>query len=167
MKPLMKVNEKKPLKNKEEGSETKEIRKSTTDPDCGFMSRENKQEMFCYLDHRTTDMKYNIITDVHVTAGNVHDSVPYLSRLDRQIEKFQFKVEAVALDSGYLTNPICKGVSERNVFGVIAHRRYHPTKGLFPKWKFTYDAETNHYLFPNGQALPYRTTSRDGYREYK
>jgi transposase len=54
---------KKPLKEKEEVTEKKEIRLSTTDSECGFMSRENKQEMFCYLDHRTTDMKFNIITD--------------------------------------------------------------------------------------------------------
>ena len=71
---------KKPLKEKEEVKEIKEIRVSTTDPECGFMSRVNKQEMFCYLDHRTTDMKFNIITDVFVTHGNVHDSIPYLSR---------------------------------------------------------------------------------------
>ncbi len=148
-------------------TETKEIRKSTTDPDCGFMSRDNKQEMFCYLDHRTTDMKFNIITDAYVTPGNVHDSVPYLSRLDRQIDRFGFKVEAVALDSGYLTNPICKGLHDRSIFGVIAHRRYQPTKGLFPKWKFTYDKEQDIYTCPNDQELVYRTTTRDGYREYK
>jgi hypothetical protein len=147
--------------------ETKEVRKSTTDPDSGFMSRDQKQEMFCYLDHRTTDMKFNIITDAFVTPGNVHDSVPYLQRLDRQIERFKLNVEAVALDSGYLTNPICKGLSDRELFGVIAHRRYHPTKGLFPKWKFTYNSEENYYLCPNGQVLPYRTTTREGYREYK
>ena len=126
-------NGKKPLKEKEEVKETKEIRRSTTDPECGFMSRENKQEMFCYLDHRTTDMKFNIITDAFVTPGNVHDSVPYLSRLDRQVERFGFDVEAVALDSGYLTAPICKGLDDRNIFGDISHRRYQPTKGLFPK----------------------------------
>ena len=148
-------------------TETKEIRKSTTDPDCGFMSRENKQEMFCYLDHRTTDMKFNIITDAYVTPGNVHDSVPYLSRLDRQMVRFGFKVEAVALDSGYLTNPICKGLHDRSIFGVIAHRRYQPTKGLFPKWKFTYHKEEDIYVCPNGQELVYRTTTREGYREYK
>ncbi|WP_412759164.1 hypothetical protein [Neobacillus mesonae] len=122
---------KKPLKEKEDVKETKEIRVSTTDSDCGFMSRENKQEMFCYLDHRTTDMKFNIITDVYVTPGIVHDSVPYLSRLDRQVQRFGFKVEAVTLDSGYLTNPIGKGLSDRKIFGVIAHRRLHPTTGLF------------------------------------
>lgn len=125
----------------QEEIETKEIRVSTTNQDCGFMSRDNKQEMFCYLDHRTTDMKYNIIIDVYVTPGNVHDSVPYLDRLDRQKERFGFKVESVALDSGFSTAPICKGLSDRGVFGVIAHRRFHPTKGLFPKWKFKYNAE--------------------------
>lgn len=158
---------KKPLKDREEVKDIKTIRKSKTDPESGFMSRDNKQEMFCYLDHRTTDMKFNIITDAYVTPGNVHDSVPYLQRLDRQIERFDFKVEAVALDSGYLTNPICKGLSEREIFGVIAHRRYQPTKGLFPKWKFKYDKEQDIYTCPTGQTLAYSTTSRDGYREYK
>lgn len=158
---------KKPLKEKEEVKETKTIRVSKTDPESGFMSRDNKQEMFCYLDHRTTDMKYNIITDAYVTPGNVHDSVPYLARLDHQIKRFGFTVEAVALDSGYLTNPICKGLADRNIFGVIAHRRYHPTKGLFPKWKFKYIKERDVYICPNGTELPYRTTTREGYREYK
>ncbi|MEH6954492.1 IS1182 family transposase [Neobacillus drentensis] len=155
---------KKPLK---EEKEPKEIRISTTDPECGFIPRENKQEMFCYLDHRTTDMKFNIITDVYVTPGNVHDSVPYLSRLDRQVQRFGFKVEAVALDSGYLTNPICRGLSERNIFGVIARRRFHPTTGLFLKWKFTYNNERDLYVCPNNQELPYSTTNREGYKEYK
>ncbi|MGF2615091.1 IS1182 family transposase [Rossellomorea vietnamensis] len=162
-----KNNGKKKLKHREEVNDTKEIRKSSTDPESGFMSRDQKQEMFCYLDHRTTDMKFNIITDAFVTPGNVHDSVPYLQRLDRQIEKFNLEVEAVALDSGYLTNPICKGLADRTIFGVIAHRRYQPTKGLFPKWKFSYNSEKNHYICPNGQTLPYRTTTREGYREYK
>ncbi|QDY85412.1 transposase [Paenibacillus polymyxa] len=90
-------------------SETKEIKVSTTDPDSGYMIRDGKPEGFFYLDHRTVDLKYNLITDVHVTPGNVHDSVLYLSRLDRQRERFGFMVEAVALDSGYLTTRICRG----------------------------------------------------------
>ncbi|WP_026908870.1 IS1182 family transposase [Paucisalibacillus globulus] len=158
---------KKPLKKKEEVKETKEIKVSTTDSESGYMFREGKPEGFFYLDHRTTDLKYNIITDVHVTAGNVHDSVPYLERLDRQKERFNFDVEAVALDSGYLTAPICKGLVERNIFGVIGHRRFKSSKGLMPKWKFKYNAETDSYSCPNGETLKYSTTDRDGYRHYK
>ncbi|MCS1352069.1 IS1182 family transposase [Mechercharimyces sp. CAU 1602] len=158
---------KKPLKEKEEVKETKEVKVSSTDPESGYMYREGKPEGFFYLDHRTTDIKYNIITDVHVTAGNVHDSIPYLERLDRQKQRFQFEVEAVALDAGYLTNPICKGLSDRNIFGVIGHRRYSPTKGLMPKWKFQYDETNDTYLCPNRQTLAYSTTDRQGYRQYK
>ncbi len=69
---------------------------SKTDPESGyFMSRDHNQEMFCYLDHRTIDMKYNIITDAHVTPGNVHDSVPYLKSIDRKMKRIDFKVEDI------------------------------------------------------------------------
>ncbi|MBB6736025.1 IS1182 family transposase [Cohnella zeiphila] len=157
---------KKPLKPREEVTEEKEVKVSTTDPDSGYMIREGKPEGFFYLDHRTVDLKYNLITDVHVTPGNVHDSVPYLSRLDRQRERFGFNVEAVALDSGYLSTPICKGLEDRKIFGVIAHRRFHPTQGLFHKWEFTYDKERNVYVCPAEHELTYRTTDRHGYRHY-
>ncbi len=158
---------KKALKPKKDVVEEKEIKKSTTDPESGYMYRENKPEGFFYLDHRTTDLKYNIITDVHVTPGNVHDSSPYVARLDRQIERFKFNVEAVALDSGYLTAPICKSLHDRKIFGVIAHRRFAPVKGLFAKWKFDYIEDTDVYICPNKQILQYSTTDRDGYRHYK
>lgn len=49
--------------------EEKEIKLSTIDPESGYMYRENKPEGFFYLDHRTVDMKFNIVTDVHVTPG--------------------------------------------------------------------------------------------------
>ncbi|MED1796561.1 IS1182 family transposase [Brevibacillus nitrificans] len=162
-----KNNGKKPLKPEKDVVEQKEVRVSTTDPDSGYMMREGKPEGFYYLDHRTVDAKYNLITDVFVTPGNVHDSLPYLDRLERQTKRFGFKVEAVALDSGYLTTPICHKLKEKNIFAVIAHRRYHPTQGLFHKWQFTYDAERNSYTCPNQQELLYSTTDRHGYRHYK
>ncbi|RAP20877.1 hypothetical protein C2W64_03788 [Brevibacillus laterosporus] len=78
--------------------EQKEMKVSTTDPESDYMVRDGKPEGFFYLDHRTVDHKFNIITDVFVTAGNVHDSVPYINRLEHQINKFQFShsLEAVA-----------------------------------------------------------------------
>ncbi len=154
------------MKSREEVNEDKEVKVSTTDPDSGYMIRDGKPEGFFYLDHRTVDVKYNLITDVFVTAGNVHDSKPYLERLDRQRERFDFKVEAVALDSGYLTAPICKGLDTRKIFGVIAHRRFHPTQGLFHKYEFKYDPERNVYICPQKQELRYSTTDREGYRHY-
>ena len=147
--------------------EEKEIRISTTDPDSGYMVRDGKPEGFFYLDHRTVDGKYNFITDVFVTPGNVHDSIPYLERLDRQINRFDFLVEEVALDAGYLTMPICQELMKRNIFTVIAHRRFRPKKGLFHKWQFKYIPEKDVYLCPAKHELRYSTTNRSGYREYK
>ena len=158
---------KKPFKKKRIQLEEREIRVSTTDPDSGYMVRDGKPEGFFYLDHRTVDGKYNFITDVYVTPGNIHDSVPYLERLDRQINRFGFQVEEVALDAGYLTMPICQGLKEREIFAVIAHRSFRPKKGLFFKWQFKYIPEKDVYLCPAKHELSYKTTNRSGYREYK
>jgi hypothetical protein len=52
------------------------------------MNRDNKQQGFFYLDHRTADGKHGIIIDTYVTLGNVHDSQPYIGRLEWQIQRF-------------------------------------------------------------------------------
>lgn len=160
------LHDKKPLAAKEAAPEVKETRVSTTDPDSGYMMREGKPEGFFYLDHRTVDSRYNIITDSYVTAGNVHDSVPYLERLDRQQERFGLAVESVGLDAGYFTAGICKGLEERNIYGVIAYRRPTHIKGYLRKSDFTYSASTDSYSCPQGRILNYRTTDRHGYRHY-
>ena len=122
------AHQKKPLRPREEVTEEREIKVSLTDPDSGYMYREGKPEGFYYLDHRTVDAKYNVITDVHITPGNVHDSVPYTERLERQMERFGFQVEAVALDSGYLSMPICHALEQKGIFAVIGYRRFHRRK---------------------------------------
>lgn len=61
---------------------------------------------------------------------------PYLDRLDHKIARFGFQVEAVALDSGYLTTPICNGLSDSHIFGVIAHRRITLLEACFQNGNF-------------------------------
>lgn len=61
----------------------KKTRISITNPDSGFLMSDGKPNGFHFLDYRTTDAKYNIITDTYVTAGNVADSVTYLAHLKR------------------------------------------------------------------------------------
>ncbi|MDP4098519.1 IS1182 family transposase [Paenibacillus sp. P96] len=160
---------KKPLKPRKEVTQTKETKVSTTDPESGYMVRDGKPEGFFYLDHRTVDHKYNIITDVHITPGNVHDSTPYLERLELQTKKFGFNktLEAVALDAGYYTADICKKLHTKKIYAVIGGRSYTPVKGLIAKWRFKYDPERDLYICPQKQELTYATTDREGYRQYK
>ena len=161
-----KAHGKKALKEKAAASELKETKMSTTDPESGYLVRDGKPKGFYYLDHRTVDGRHSIITDTHVTPGNVHDSLPYLDRLDRQRERFGFDVEAVGLDAGYSTAPICKGLEERGVYGVIGYRRPASRPGFLRKGDFVYDEYYDCYLCPCDKILSYRNTVRAGYREY-
>lgn len=163
------ANGKKPLPPAVETTTEKKIKTSTTDPECGFMNRKGKPEGFFYLDHRTVDHKFNIITDVFVTPGNVNDSTVYLERLQSQIERFGFAetLESVALDSGYFTAHICKKTLDMNLFPVIAERKAPKTEGKFSKSQFTYDTEHDVYICPAGKTLIYGNTNRQGYKEYR
>lgn len=156
-----------PMKPKSSEPELKETKISTTDPDSGYMVRDGKPKGFFYLDHRTVDGLHNIITDTFATPANVHDSVPYLSRLDRQRERFGFDVKSVGLDAGYFTAAICKGLEERNVFGVISYSRPTHRDGYLHKREFKYNKLHDHYVCPAGEVLAYVTTDRTGYRHYQ
>lgn len=145
----------------------KEIKRSRTDPDSGFMVREDKPRGFFYLDHRTVDARHAIITDTHVTPASVHDSQPYLGRLDRQRERFGLQVQAVGLDAGYFTPAICQGLEARGIAGVMGYRTPNHKPGTFYKRQYVYDRYLDEYVCPSGQALAYSTTNRVGYREYK
>ncbi|MGR6874778.1 IS1182 family transposase [Pseudomonas sp. HK3] len=157
----------KPLASRSETpNKSRDIKQSTTDKDSGYMVRDNKPKGFFYLDHRTVDARCNIITDVHVTAGNVHDSVPYLARLDRQVQRFGFNLQHVGLDAGYFTAALCKGIEDRNLYGVMGYRRPTHKKGYFYKNQYVYDETQDLYTCPQGQNVFYRTTTREGYRQY-
>lgn len=130
------------------------------------MVRDGKPKGFFYLDHRTVDGKYNIITDVYVTPGNINDVDPYIERLDVQIKKFNFDTKYVGADAGYLTNNICKKIFERELTAVMEYRRGPHVKGKFSKFRFQYVKEQDIYYCPDLRALEYRTTNRQGYREY-
>lgn len=158
---------KKPLAKTSKSAPEREIKQSTTDPESGFMTREGKPKGFFYLDHRTVDSKANIITDVHVTAGNVHDAVPYLGRIKRQKERFNFKITHVGLDAGYHTAAISKGLEDEAIIAVFGYRRPTHRAGYFYKRDYPYNAERDSYTCPQGQEIFYSTTTREGYRTYR
>lgn len=158
---------KKPLKPQDSAAPTKPTKISTTDPDAGYMVRDQKPEGFFYLDHRTVDGLHNIITDSHVTPGNINDSRPYLQRLDRQCQRFDLKPRVVGLDAGYNTAAVCHGLVQREISGVVGYKRPHGSKGQFKRRQFVYHPQRDVYRCPAGQELPYSTTGRNGYREYK
>lgn len=159
---------KKPLAGKERQPVEKETKVSRTDPEAGYMVRDGKPKGFFYLDHRTVDGRFGIITDTHATPANVHDSIVYLGRLDRQRQRFDLNVGAVGLDAGYATSGIARGLEQRGILGVTGYRRPTPPRpGMMPAKAFVYEADHDGYRCPQGQLLAYATTDRTGYRHYK
>lgn len=149
-------------------TEKKHIKRSKTDPESGYYHRDNKEKGFMYLDHRTVDHKANIIVDAHVTEGNVHDSGPYNERLDYIEKTYNFKVEKVALDSGYDTLDIKKNLLDKGIFGVIGYRRYGTKESRQEKTKYYYDKELDIYVEKaTGEVLEYKgKLDRLGYKTY-
>lgn len=162
---------KKPLPDRDDDDKAdppaKSIKSSLTDPDSGFMHRDRKPQGFFYLDHRSVDSYRNIITDVYVTPANVNDATPYIERLDAQIDKFGFEVEAVGIDAGYESVGLLRQLSLRNIKAAVGRRRGSHQRGSYPRWKFTYIKEWDACLCPECEFLTYSTTDRDGYRHYK
>ena len=161
-----KAQGKKPLKADTSEPKEKNIKSSTTDPDSGFMHRDQKPQGFFYLDHRTVDGKYNLIVDTHITPGNINDSQPYIARLDATLTKFKLNPIMVGLDAGYFIAPIAYLLEERQIEGVFGYRRPVRTKNKLKKKHFIYEGESGTYTCPNGESLIYKTTTRQGYREY-
>lgn len=157
----------KEFKFKEE-IEEKKIKVSNTDSESGYYHRDNKEKGFMYLDHRTVDSKCNIIVDCHITKGNVHDSQPYISRMEYIKNKFGFNIKEVGVDSGYDTTDIKKYFEDNNIFGVIAYRRYQQGNTNIRKYEFKYNKEQDCYICPKtGATLPYTgRVDRNGYKYY-
>ena len=157
----------KEFKFKEE-IEEKKIKVSNTDSESCYYHRDNKEKGFMYLDHRTVDSKCNIIVDCHITKGNVHDSQPYISRMEYIKNKFGFNIKEVGVDSGYDTTDIKKYFEDNNIFGVIAYRRYQQGNTNIRKYEFKYNKEQDCYICPKtGVTLPYTgRVDRNGYKYY-
>ena len=158
---------KKEFEYKEE-IEEKEIKISETDKESGYYHRDNKEKGFMYLDHRTVDSKCNIIVDCYITKGNVHDSLPYISRLEYIKKKFNFEIKEVGIDSGYDTLDIKKYLHDNNIYGVIAYRRYAKAETTVRKSRFKYIKELDYYICPEtGAILEYTgRIDRNGYKYY-
>ena len=148
-------------------TEEKHIKVSKTDKESGYYHRDNKEKGFMYLEHRTVNGKCSIITDSHVTKGNVHDSVVCTDRLEYQKNKLNLKINKVGLDSGYDNYDIKKYFEDNGIFGVIQYRRYGQGDTEIRKWEFQYLKEEDVYVCPKTRiVLPYRNIDKNGYKKY-
>lgn len=165
---------KKPLKDKDDddnnggsgesgGGDLKEKKVSTTDPESGWFHKGEHKEVFAYSVEAASD-KHGWIMGYTVHPGNEHDSQTFPAIYEKIKE---FGPEKIVVDAGYKTPSIAKKLLDDGIKPVMAYRRPMTRKGFFRKTEYVYDEYYDCYICPNDQMLSYRTTNREGYREYK
>ena len=149
-----------------EGGGTTTRMVSITDPDSGQQTRDGKPDGFHYSEHRTVDSKNNVIVNVHVEPANVNDITP-VPKILKEIKHRLGKLPTyMGFDAGYHSAWIAHLLEKNKVQGVIGYRRHTHQQGIFGKYRFRYEPYFDAYICPEGKHLYWKTTNRDGYREY-
>lgn len=131
------------------------------------MTRDRKPKGFFYLNHVTVDGENSIILDAFATPGNVHDSTPYIERLDKIRTEFKLNPKYVGADTGYFNVRVLRELHNRELLPVIGPKR-HPSKDKkYSKSHFVYVDEWDVYMCPNLYPMYYKLTNRQGYSEYE
>ena len=171
------AHEKKPLKDKDDDKDDndntpssgngngkeKTIKTSTSDPESGWFHKGEHKSVFAYAVETACD-KNGWILGYSVHPGNLHDSRTFQS-LYEKIKNIG--IETLIADAGYKTPAIAKLLLDDGVKPLFPYKRPMTKEGFFRKYEYVYDEYFDSYICPNDQLLTYRTTNRDGYREYK
>ena len=139
---------------------------STTDPDSGQQSREGKPDGFHYSEHRTVDSSHNVIVNVHVEPANINDVTPMPEILDEIEQRLGKLPKYMGLDAGYHSAPLAHELEKRGIQGVIGYRRHTHKGEHYGKYRFRYDPYFDVYICPEHKHLYWKTTTREGYRQY-
>lgn len=143
--------------------DSKTIRQSTTDPECGWYRKGEHKSVFAYGVETACD-KHGWILDFTVNPGNEHDSRTFKGLYDKIKNK---GVKTIVADAGYKTPAIAKMIMDDGITPLLPYKRPMTKEGFFRKSEYVYDEYNDCYLCPNNEVLKYSTTNRDGYREYK
>ena len=153
-------------KDPPDGTGTTTRMQSLTDPDSGQQTRDGKPDGFHYSEHRTVDSKNNVIVNVHVEPANINDVTPVPKILKEIESRLGHLPRYMGLDAGYHNAYIAHLLETKGIQGVIGYRRHTHAIESYGKYRFRYDYNFDVYMCPEKQPLYWKTTTREGYREY-
>ncbi|MDR3715219.1 MAG: IS1182 family transposase [Puia sp.] len=135
-----------------EGKVMNEVLMSKTDPDAGYMNRPGKPVGFHYLGHTSIDPKRGIITDIHVTAGNVNDHTPFVERVKALKSRLGLPIKAIGADKGYDRSEVHYGLEQEQITGYVTPSELSEAEAVIEA-DFLYDKETDTFTCPGGKQL--------------
>lgn len=158
---------KKDLKNKKDKTEVKRVLKSPVDPDARLSVKHDERGRFAYFEHRVVDSLHNFIVATEVTAANVPGHRILIQQLEKLKGVFGSYSKEIALDAGYYNAKLAKQLFQRNFLTYISYRRFSSKE--HPKCRKTQFKKVREDLYacPCGVPFYYKTTTRNGYHEYK
>lgn len=165
---------KRPLKGKDDeddntpsngtgGKREKTIKASTTDPESGWFRKGEHKNVFAYAVQTACD-KNGWILGYSIHPGNQHDSRTFKSLYDKIKD---MGIKTLTADAGYKTPGIAKLLIDDGIRPNLPYKCPMTKEGFFKKYEYVYDEYYDCYICPNNHVLTYRTTNRDGYREYQ
>jgi transposase len=137
---------------------------SPSDPCSAWTAKANKRVQFGYGLNYMIDVEHAIIVDVEATPARTYDEVAATrTMIERTAGVFGLKPERLAADTAYGTGKLLAWLLDR---GITPHipvwERYERTDGMFSRLDFSYDAERDVYICPNGRPLKTSGTVHDG-----
>ena len=136
---------------------------STSDPESGWFRKGEHKHVFAYSIETACD-KYGWILGYTVHPGNEHDSRTWKPLYDKVKD---LDMEMMVLDAGYKTPPIARELLKEGIQPLFPYKCPMTKEGFFKKYEYVYDEYYDCYICPADQVLTYRTTNKEGYREYK
>lgn len=149
-----------------ENVEVKNIKQSLTDPESGCFHKGEKEKCFAYT-HQVFCDKNGFVLAKITTPGNIHDSVAFFEAYNVLNKKFKDKIKNVCLDAGYVNPAICREIILNGHTPLMPYKRPMTGKGLYKKYEYIYDEYYDCYICPNNEIIPYSTTTKSGYKQYK
>lgn len=144
-----------------EGVKTRKC--STTDEESGWFRKGEHKHVFAYAVETACD-SYGWILGYSVHPGNEHDSRTFKVIYDK-LKVYEPK--RLVMDAGYKTPAIAHELRKDGIEPLLPYKRPMTKEGFFRKYEYVYDEYYDCYLCPADEILSYRTTNREGYREYK
>ena len=137
---------------------------SPVDPCSAWTAKANKRVQFGYGLNYMIDTGHAVIVDVEATPARTYDEVATTRiMIDRTEKTFGLKPKRLTADTAYGTGKVLAWLLGKNITPYIpVWERYERTDGMFPRAAFTYDAECNVYICPNGHPLRTSGTVHDG-----
>lgn len=72
----------------------------------------------------------------------------------------------MGLDAGYHSAWVARHLYTKGIQGVIGYRRHTHKTETYGKYRFKYDFDFDAYICPERHHLYWKTTTREGYRQY-